>query len=49
MYDENYEQEYGFWRPVIAEVIEKFLECAALPMGLPESAVNNVVENYFWH
>jgi hypothetical protein len=25
VYDERYEREYGFFRPVIAEVIEKFL------------------------
>jgi len=30
VYDERYEREYGFWRPVIAEVIEKYLECGDL-------------------
>ena len=33
VYDERYEREYGFWRPVIAEVIEKFLECGDLAHG----------------
>jgi len=33
VYDDRYEREYGFWRPVIAEVIEKFLECGDLTHG----------------
>ena len=33
VYDERYEREYGFWRPVIAEVTEKFLECGDLAHG----------------
>ena len=33
VYDERYEREYGFWRPVIGEVIEKFLECGDLAHG----------------
>jgi len=32
-YDERYERQYGFWRPVIAEVIEKYLECGDLTHG----------------
>ena len=33
VYDERYEREYGFWRPVIAEVIQKYLECGDLAHG----------------
>jgi hypothetical protein len=33
VYDERYEREYRFWRPVIAEVIEKYLECGDLTHG----------------
>ena len=33
VYDERFERQYGFWRPVIAEVIEKYLECGDLAHG----------------
>jgi hypothetical protein len=33
VYDERYERQYGFWRPVVAEVIEKFLDCGDLTHG----------------
>ena len=33
VYDERFEREYGFWRPVILEVIQKFLECGDLTHG----------------
>jgi hypothetical protein len=33
VYDERYERQYGFWRPVIAEVIEKYLDCGDLTHG----------------
>ncbi len=33
VYDERYRQRYGFWRPVIASTIEKFLACGDLREG----------------
>ena len=27
VYDERYQKRYGFWRPVIARTVEKFLAC----------------------
>jgi hypothetical protein len=33
VYEERYEREYGFWRPVIHEAIQKFLECGDLSHG----------------
>ena len=33
VYDERYQQRYGFWRPVIARTVEKFLTCGDLREG----------------
>jgi Transposase zinc-binding domain len=33
VYDERYQKEFGFWRPVIQEVMEKYLECGDLHHG----------------
>jgi transposase-like protein len=33
VYDEKYQKEFGFWRPVIQEVMEKYLECGDLHHG----------------
>ena len=33
IYDDTYQQEYGFWRPVIRQVIDKYLDCADLHCG----------------
>ena len=33
VYDERYQQRYGFWRPVIASTIEKFLACGDPPQA----------------
>lgn len=30
VYDEKYQKEFGFWRPVIQEVMEKYPECGDL-------------------
>ncbi len=27
MWDKRYEQEHGFWRPVVRQVVEQFLDC----------------------
>ena len=32
-YDEKYERQYGFWRPVIREKIYKFTDCGDLRNG----------------
>ena len=33
VYDERYQKRYGFWRPVIARTVEKFLACGDLRAG----------------
>ena len=33
VYDERYQKRYGFWRPVIARTVEKFLVCGDLHEG----------------
>ena len=33
VYDERYQKRYGFWRPVIARTVEKFLACGDLREG----------------
>ena len=33
VYDEGYQKRYGFWRPVIARTVEKFLVCGDLHEG----------------
>lgn len=33
VYDDKYQKEYGFWRPVIQQVMEKYLECGDLHHG----------------
>ncbi len=30
LYDERFAHRYGYWRPVIAEVVEKYLACGCL-------------------
>jgi hypothetical protein len=33
VYDDRYQQQYGLWRPVIGEVMRKYLECGDLHRG----------------
>ena len=44
VYDERYEREYGFWRPVVAEVIEKFLECGDLTHKAKETLAQYIIK-----
>jgi hypothetical protein len=37
VYDDRYQQQYGPWRPVIGEVMRKYLECGDLWMPWPPS------------
>ena len=38
VYDDRYQQQYGRWRPVIGEVMRKFLECGDLHRGFARLA-----------
>ena len=33
VYDDRYQQQYGRWRPVIGEVMRKYLDCGDLHQG----------------
>lgn len=33
VYDERFQRRWGYWRPVVAEVVEKFLACGILTHG----------------
>ncbi len=33
VWDERYEREHGFWRPVFRQVVEQFLDCGDLRCG----------------
>jgi len=33
VWEERYEREYGFWRPVVRHVVEQFLDCGDLRCG----------------
>ena len=32
-WDERYEREYGFWRPVVRQAVDQFLDCGDLRCG----------------
>ncbi len=33
VWDERYEREYGYWRPVVRHVVNQFLDCGDLRCG----------------
>jgi hypothetical protein len=33
VYQERYQERYGFWRPIIATAVARFLECGDLKQG----------------
>jgi len=33
VWEERYEHEYGFWRPVVRQAVEQFLDCGDLRCG----------------
>ncbi len=38
-YDEFFQKKYGFYRPVISHVVNKYLQCGDLNQGLDVSQV----------
>jgi hypothetical protein len=40
VYDDRYQQQYGRWRPVIGQVMRKFLECGDFHRGFARLACN---------
>jgi hypothetical protein len=41
-YESRFEKEYGFFRPIVKEVVERYLDCGNLAAGSPASAVRAV-------
>ena len=39
VYEERYQECYGFWRPVIGTVVEQFLECGDLSQGFARACL----------
>ena len=33
VYEERFQERYGFWRPIIGRVVRKFLQCGDLKQG----------------
>jgi len=44
-YESRFEKEYGFLRPIIKEVVERYLDCGNPDVGLPASGVPIVVKS----
>lgn len=45
-YDERFEQKYGFWRPIVWERLEKFLECGVPHNGFARVRCDDCGEEY---
>ena len=39
VYEERYQECYGFWRPIIGTVVEQFLECGDLSQGFARACL----------
>ena len=47
VYEERYQERYGFWRPIIGTVVRKFLECGDLMHGFARVRCPQCREEYF--
>jgi len=46
VYDERFAREYGPWRPVVAQVAEKFLACGVLEHGFARTRCDACAHEY---
>ena len=46
VYDERFAREYGSWRPVVAQVADKFLACGVLDHGFARMRCNACMHEY---
>ncbi|NIM52354.1 MAG: IS91 family transposase, partial [Gemmatimonadales bacterium] len=46
VYDERFAHRYGYWRPVVAEVVEKFLACGILKHGFARVRCGGCAHEY---
>ncbi len=50
VYDERFARQWGYWRPVVARVVEKYVACRILKHGFaPSSAIAPLVAAVFRH
>ncbi len=47
VYEERYQQRYGFWRPAIHRAVEKFLECGDLQHGFARVRCPDCAHEFF--
>ncbi|MDH7502783.1 MAG: transposase zinc-binding domain-containing protein, partial [Verrucomicrobiota bacterium] len=47
VYEERYQERYGFWRPIIGTVVRKFLECGDLKHGFARVRCPKCGEEFF--
>ena len=47
VYEERYQQRYGFWRPAIATAVEKFLACGDLQQGFARVRCPECAHEFF--
>ena len=47
VYEERYQERYGFWRPIIATTVRKFLECGDLKHGFARVRCPKCREEFF--
>src|SRR3990167_9012107 len=45
-YEERFEQKYGFFRPIIGEVVQNYLTCGDLKNGFARVRCGNCREEY---
>jgi hypothetical protein len=46
IYDDVYAREYGFWRPVIREVVDKYIDCGDLRCGFARARCSSCAHEF---
>ena len=47
VYEQRYQERYGFWRPAIARAVEKFLDCGDLQQGFARVRCPKCAHEFF--
>ena len=47
VYEDRYQERYGFWRPAISAAVEKFLECGDLQQGFARVRCPDCAHEFF--
>ena len=48
VWDDRYEKQHGFWRPVIRHVVEQYLDCGNLRCVLPACGARRAGKNCYY-